>query len=208
MLINILSIFLLSSTLTFSSVTTEKILSQKKWKAIPNTEIALAQKGKKHFLIILNEKEKTTRARAEIISEENCNDPENDCKDFSLDLAPYKVTSDLTAIGVRWKQYSEYPAGESNSKILQLFLLKDTTLIKIFESTMELSATQRGPGELLTKKCILNISEKKTKEHFDLEKVCTKKVEALLENINASKIPPIINKETTRYVWDGNKYIK
>ena len=194
----------------------DQIMVSKKWKAVPNSEVVLAKKSGGMQLSVLNEKEKTVRAsvplsflskclidNADEVSFENAS-----CEEFKLDLGPYRVANGVIGIGVRWNLHSMYPAGESSDQWLALYQVKEKSLLKIFEAEMNYSASQRGPGVMLTGQCILNIKKTMTEGHFDLEQVCTNKVELMMEEESGTKKPPQITKESKRFVWKTSQYIE
>jgi len=118
-----------------------------------------------------------------------------------LDLAPYKISGSLTALGLCLKTREVFPAGESEAEGLTLFQITGNRLKPIFSHEMSLLDEQRGPGELTTIETMLTISDRQTSGHFDL---------LLVEHARLEKIGGAGEPETTRtryrFQWRGKAY--
>jgi hypothetical protein len=130
----------------------------------------------------------------------------NQCMEIHLDLAPYKITSTETAIGVRTKVHEVYPAGEGDSEYLTLFDIAGHNLRKIFSESMSSDDEERGPNEFLHSKSILQVSTQLTADHFDLLLIENNRVDELVETRKAHHPAP---KQTThRFTWKASAYVE
>jgi hypothetical protein len=125
-----------------------------------------------------------------------------DCPELHLDLAPYKISSSDTALGVRTKIHAVFPAGESETEELTLFHIVGGTLKPIFSAEMNLRDEQRGPGDATRSESTLRISDHQTSGHFDLLLTERSHFQKLLDPDDEGRSEQI----RRRFRWRGNGY--
>ncbi len=125
------------------------------------------------------------------------------CVDFHFDLAPYRITLTETAIGVRTKIHSIYPAGESDSENLTLFAIDAHHLKPVFNEEMAGSYEERGPNEMLTSKATLQVGPQETGDHFDLFMLEHDRTDKLVEDGGGHPGKSLARR---RFAWNGSTY--
>jgi hypothetical protein len=128
------------------------------------------------------------------------------CQAFTFDLAPYRITPTETAIGIRIQVHDIYAAGEGDDETLTLFNVTGHQLTPIFSEEMSGSFEERGPNEMNTSKSTLQVTQQKTKDHFDLLLVDHNVTERLLSDSTAGHPGKHLVKR--RFTWNGSRYVE
>ncbi len=125
----------------------------------------------------------------------------DDCPAMHLDLAPYRISPTETALGLRIRVHSVFPAGESEAEKLTLFRIVGNRLKPIFSAEMMLRDAQRGPGDLTTSESTLQVTGQKTSGYFDLLLVESTRFEKLLDSGDGRT-----KRTQHRFRWQGDGY--
>lgn len=190
------------------------VIEQKKWKAKPEYKISLSKLKNSYQLEIIKDSERQNLIAKTTFSLPVEKEFNTEISGLALDLAPYAISENQIAIGIRWSRHDYFPAGESDSKMLRLYVQTDKSLRQILELNMGTDSTQRGPNDDIQTKCILKIGKVKHFEYFDLSHSCKTRVTPLVnedEVTNKNEKSEITEiKKNTLYIWDNAKksYIK
>lgn len=189
------------------------VIKQKAWHVAEGDQVALVDQAGKLTLVVLaaNHIVAETVIYARDAADSVCYDEENQvsCSDFELDLAPYKISSTQTAIGVRFNQTDTYIAGETNSEYLALYVIRGKGLSKVLETAMKMQEEQRGPNDAIVSSCVLSPIKTSTQGHFDMAKTCHIVFSSLILDDDSGRDPKERNQtKRTRIRWSGERYVE
>ena len=127
----------------------------------------------------------------------------SECQNFQLDMVPYVIRPNNTAIGIRTHVHEVFPAGEDDSDDLTLFHVANNTLKAVFQFPMTFSDEQRGPGDSFLNNSVLHISGQQTHGYFNL-RVVEHCVHARLFEDGKTKYKTIIH----TFRWFNKGYVE
>ena len=122
---------------------------------------------------------------------------------FKLDLAPYKVSAEVMAIGVRFLRTVEFPAGENTTETLLLHRQMNDKFSLIHSIDTRVEDAQRGPDELWNFKSLVIVDQKQTESFYDL----LSKETATKSRMMEQKEKPLTCLKTRRFRWQGTRYV-
>lgn len=193
-----------------------RVIQQKAWHVAEGDRVALVDQAGKLTLVVLAANHIVAATviladQAAVGSQVICDGDDNEvaCSNFVLDLAPYKISSTQTAIGVRFNKTATYFAGESDSEYLALYVIRGKALTKVLETDMKTQQIQRGPNDAIESSCVLSPIETSTQRHFDMVKTCHIGFSSLVLDDDSGRDPKA-RRETrrTRIRWSGERYVE
>lgn len=122
-----------------------------------------------------------------------------------LDLAPYNISSTVTAFGIRVSCNTSFPAGENDTDTLFLYRTTGKTLTEIFSVNVANNDRQRGPNDVTEQTAVVKIGKNSTNEFKDLIVETTIRHSLFYQEANAAVRS---EKKTDRYKWLGKSYHK
>ncbi|MEO7114215.1 MAG: hypothetical protein ABI183_27485 [Polyangiaceae bacterium] len=133
---------------------------------------------------------------------------DDDAPELALDLAPYRITDQERAIGVRVTCHQTFPAGEASRSELVLFARSAASAKASLEDVFRISVAdheeQRGPGDAIDELATVSVLPRKTAGHFDLSVRRTTTIASL--DATAGR-PAKTRVATMRFVWNGSRYV-
>jgi hypothetical protein len=133
---------------------------------------------------------------------------EDRAPELQLDLAPYGITADRTAIGVRFTCFNTFPAGEGSETRLLLIDVRPPALRQIFDAQVAHTNFDRPTGNETTSAAVLSVQREQHEGYFDLSvRTTTETVGSDPESFPNTAQRAMQRTELVRFVWRGDRYV-